>query len=229
MTASPGPWPVRSPGIQKISRARTHRGHLRRATLVCWFLFTTATAHAATSVLDDFFNKLRSISADFEQTVSNEHGQIIQRSVGRLYILRPGKFRWEYDSPYRQLIVSDGSRYWVYDEDLEQVTVHPLDETLSGTPAQLLSSDEPLEAHFEIHEFPDMGHTRLELVPIAPETNYQNLQLICDGKILSSMEIHDSFGQVTFLALHNLQRNPRLAPNLFSFTPPPGVDVVGRP
>lgn len=229
MTANPEPWSVRSPGLVKISHARTYRGYLRRAVLVCLFLFTTATAHAATSVLGDFFDKLRSISADFEQTVSNEHGQIVQHSVGRLYILRPGKFRWEYDSPYRQLIVSDGIRYWVYDEDLEQVTIHPLDETLSGTPAQLLSSDEPLEAHFEIHEFPDVGHTRLELVPIAPETNYQKLQLIFDDKTLSSMEIHDSFGQVTFLALHNLQRNPRLAPKLFSFTPPPGVDVLGRP
>lgn len=229
MTVRTNARPIRMPRVRKMSLTRMPPPRLLRTGLACLLMCTVATARAATSVLDEFFNTLRSISAEFEQTVSNERGEIVQRSTGRLYILRPGKFRWEYDSPYHQLIVSDGIRYWVYDEDLEQVTVHPLDETLSGTPAQLLSSNEPLEAHFAIHEIPGTGPTRMELVPIAPETNYQKLLLSFNGTTLATMEIHDSFGQVTFLALHHLQRNPRLDADLFSFTPPPGVDVVGRP
>jgi outer membrane lipoprotein carrier protein len=180
--------------------------------------------------LDRFLKDTQSLRADFGQTVTDANGKVIQQGRGEMLIARPGRFRWEYRKPYEQLIVSDGKRLWVYDPELEQVTVKSVDEALGNTPALLLAGVHPLEQNFKIRETAGPGDALgwVELLPKAEDTNFVRILLGFSGQQLKRMELYDSFDQVTRLDFQNAQRNPQLAPELFKFKPPPGVDVVGE-
>ena len=104
------------------------------------------------AIFSGFFNGLITMQADFDQQVLDGNRQLLQSSQGHMWIMRPGRFRWDYKSPYKQQLVADGERLWSYDEELEQVTVQPASEVLTSTPAMLLSGDQPLELLFDIEE-----------------------------------------------------------------------------
>jgi outer membrane lipoprotein carrier protein len=180
--------------------------------------------------LDRFLEDTQSLRADFAQTVTDANGKVIQQGQGEMLIARPGRFRWEYRKPYEQLIVSDGKRLWVYDPELEQVTVKSVDEALGNTPALLLAGVHPLEQDFKIRETAGPGDALawVELLPKAEDTHFVRILLGFAGQQLEQMALYDSFGQVTRLDFEDAQRNPPLAPESFRFEPPPGVDVVGE-
>ena len=142
---------------------------------------------------------------------------------------RPGKFRWDYLEPYKQLIVSDGSKIWIYDTELEQVTVKPIESGLSDTPALLLSGDKPLDQAFVITDLGENGGLEwVELMPKVSDTSFERVRLGFGKDDLQGMELVDNFGQTTRLDFTNLKRNPAVEQSLFAFTPPPGVDVIGE-
>ncbi|MEQ6341499.1 MAG: outer membrane lipoprotein chaperone LolA [Gammaproteobacteria bacterium] len=187
----------------------------------------TYAADANGERLQRFFTEVKSLRADFEQTVTDAKGKVIQEAKGTFALQRPGKFRWDYRAPYQQVIVADGRKIWVYDTDLEQVTVKPLDSALGGTPAQLLSGIRPLEQDFVITGLgPRDGLEWVELVSKAKEKEFERVRLGFDQRDLRMMEIADSFGQSTRLKFSNLQRNPAIDAKTFVFVPPKGVDVV---
>ena len=142
-----------------------------------------------------------------------------------MWIMRPGRFRWDYETPYRQQLVADGERLWSYDEDLEQVTVQAAAEVLTATPAMLLSGEQPLEEVFNIEA---SGPQSIQLTPKTDDSNVTGLQLHFAGGLLQRIVARDSFGNTTTFDFFNLERNPELPPELFHFEPPAGADVVGE-
>ena len=180
--------------------------------------------------LERFLHDLTTIKAGFVQTLNNAAGELIEKSEGIMAVQRPGMFRLEYQNPYEQMYVADGNNLWFYDRDLEQVTVKPQSDALGSTPALLLSTTEPLENNFEVREKGEHeGFHWLELNPKDPDSNFDYVTLAMDGDILRAMEMVDGFGQTTRLLFDPMVRNPGLASDVFSFTPPPGVDVIGEP
>lgn len=179
--------------------------------------------------LERFLNGLTTIKAAFVQTLNNASGELIEKSEGIMAVERPGKFRLQYQNPYEQLYVADGKNIWMYDRDLEQVSVKPQTEALGSTPALLLSTVEPLQTNFELRELGEHeGLVWLELNPKAADSNFDFVKLAMDGDLLRAMEMVDGFGQTTRLYFDPMSRNPKLDAELFHFVPPPGVDVIGE-
>lgn len=178
--------------------------------------------------LKSFLNNSRTVKAQFTQTVLDRNGKQIQAASGSMQFSRPGKFRWEYARPYPQLIVGDGTRVWMHDADLNQVTVRKLDQALGNTPAALLAGNNAIEQNFTLAEGGKKnGLDWVEASPRTKEGGFEHIRLAFRASTLEVMELRDHFGQTTFIRFSGLELNPRLAPQLFSFTPPQGADVVG--
>ena len=193
------------------------------------FLLPLAAHADAIAELKSFIAATRSGQADFTQVVVNKNGERIQSASGIMQFQRPGKFRWEYRKPYEQLIVGDGAKFWLYDIDLEQVTVKKLDAALGSSPAALLSGSNEIERDFTLHDIGKQGGLDwLEAVPKSKESSFEAIRMAFDAQgELAVMELRDTFGQDTVLHFANMKRNPSLAPSLFRFVPPKGADVLG--
>ena len=204
---------------------------MKRFTVVvplCLLLHSVGVAAGAgEDRLRAFLAEVQSLSANFEQVLLTADGAEIQRASGEVLIQRPRRFRWNYRQPYEQLILADGERLWIYDNDLRQVTVSRLDAALGRTPAMVLSSDQPVDEAFTLTELGDaMGLTWLRLTPKTPDTDYRELRLGFFADTLSVMELHDNLEQVTRLQFTGLTRNPAITSRQFQFSPPAGVDVI---
>jgi outer membrane lipoprotein carrier protein len=199
-------------------------------SLLCFSPFLhAADAGLGQQRLESFLKELTTIKAAFVQTLNNAGGELIERSEGIMAVERPGKFRLEYQNPYEQLYVADGKNIWMYDRDLEQVTVKPQSEALGSTPALLLSTVEPLDTNFELRELGEHeGFVWLELNPKDADSNFDFVKLAMEGETLRAMEMVDGFGQTTRLYFDPMTRNPKLDVDVFRFVPPPGVDVIGE-
>lgn len=192
-------------------------------------LHSVAFAESTLDKLHTFFQDVKTMRADFKQTVLDARFQTAKSATGVLEIQRPGKFRWDYKSPYEQTIVADGKKLWIYDKDLEQVTVKPMNVVLGNTPAMLLSGGQSLEKNFEIKELSshEAGLEWLELLPKDRDANFKNVRLGFGAKYLEQMMLLDSFDQTTQLIFTNIQYNLKIDPQVFKFIPPKGVDVIG--
>jgi len=193
-------------------------------------LLLPAATHAAKvpPYVTDFFAGLHTLQADFEQQVTDGNNRPLQSSQGHMWIKRPGRFRWDYETPYRQQLVADGKRLWSYDEDLEQVTVQKATDVLTSTPAMLLSGEEPLENVFNIEEVnPGGGEQHVLLIPKSDDSNVTRIHLFFSGKALARIKAEDNFGNTTTFSFTSFERNPPLDKTVFTFIPPAGADVVG--
>ncbi len=176
-----------------------------------------------------FFREVKSFEARFEQAVLDEGRHLVQESAGTLWIERPDRFRWEYELPYRQLIVGDGERIWVYDQALQQVTVRPLRGGLGDTPAVLLAGRGRLDEHFVVKDLGRQGTLDwAQLLPKRPDGGFVDIRIGFENGRLRMLEMIDGFGYTTRVTLRNTRENARIDPGKFRFTPPAGVDVVGE-
>jgi len=201
-------------------------GRCLRAVL--WLLVGLAPVLARADLVSDYFSGLESIQADFAQTVVDSNGETIQNSEGRVWMQRPGRFRWDYRTPYHQLIVADGKKLWTYDEDLEQATVKTLDSALSSTPAMLLSGYRPLAQVMDWE--PDSGgdgYTWFRLHPKERDAAVEKVRIAFKGDELAIIEVVDGFGNHTRIRFSNIQRNKKLDSGLFKLKLPEGTDIVG--
>jgi len=198
--------------------------------IIALFWGTPLVAGPATDRLNAFFAKEGAMRAEFVQTVQGAAFVQPEESRGMLLMQRPGKFRWDYRLPYEQQIIADGKQLWIYDMDLEQVIVKPLDEALGDTPALLLSGDGGAAQRFDIKELPDRGDGLLwvQLLPKQADTGFTIVKLGFDPQHLRSMELVDGFEQVTKLIFSNVETDISLPTNTFDFVPPKGVDVIGK-
>lgn len=191
--------------------------------ILCYLLPSGLYAHEA---LDRFFRNLDSLQAYFVQKLYSENGRLMETSLGRMQMQRPNKFRWNYQHPYGQLIVADGKSVWIYDSDLEQVTLKNLDKALGKTPAFLLSSNRSIEADYYVNQLSSKVGKRFELIPKDAQAQFDSMQIHLSEKTLLGLELIDNLGQKTFITFSQVKRNPRLAQELFIFTPPAGVDII---
>jgi outer membrane lipoprotein carrier protein len=184
----------------------------------------------AVSRVEAYLASLNTLAADFSQVVRNRDGQIVDRASGTLSLSRPDRFRWDYEKPYLQTIVADGKQLWLYDSDLEQVTVRALAQGLGSTPAMLLSGSGKVGDAFSSAGVQRMGDwTWYRLAPKQPGSDFEQVSLALDRKgELAAMELRDKLGQVTVIEFGGLRRNVALDQRLFRFEPPPGADVIGR-
>jgi outer membrane lipoprotein carrier protein len=189
-------------------------------------------ACSATAVEDvqKYLANLATWSADFTQTIDDSHGHVLRSAAGKLYLQRPGKFRWDYSQPSEQLVLADGKEIWFYDKDLAQANVRDMDTTLASTPASLLSGDGSLDTQFNIKALPAAGGLQwFSLIPKQTDTDFQLIRIGFDKEgELASMFLADKLGQLTQLTFTHPVRNAKFRADMFSFTPPPGVDVIGR-
>jgi outer membrane lipoprotein carrier protein len=197
------------------------------ATVVLGALAQPAAA-SGPERFSQFLKETRSARGGFEQQIRDRSGRLVQESRGTLAFQRPGKFRWVYEKPYSQLIVGDGQKVWIYDKDLEQVTVKRLDKALGSTPAALLAGSNDVARAFDISDAGRKdGVEWLEARPKDKDASFERIRMGFGASGLQTMELSDAFGQTTVLRFKSLERNPALDPALFRFSPPKGADVIG--
>lgn len=178
--------------------------------------------------LKAFLAATQGARGSFVQTVTARSGRKPQQSSGIFAFQRPGKFRWSYESPYPQLLVSDGVKFWSYDPDLKQVAVKKLGEAFGASPAALLAGRD-LEKHFVLKDDGvSDGVEFVEALPRGSETTFTRVRIGLAGNQPRVMEIHDSFGQATLLRFISFEANPTLPATTFGFIPPKGADVIGE-
>jgi len=190
-----------------------------------------ATAQAgAIEKLKSYIAATHSAQANFTQTVLDQNGKRMQSASGVMQFQRPGKFRWSYQKPYEQIIVGDGAKFWLYDVDLNQVTVKKLDAALGSSPAALLAGSNEIERGFSLKEAGAReGLEWLQASPKAQDSSFSAVLMGFDEHAsLVAMELNDSFGHKTVLRFSGMQRNPKIAGAQFQFVPPAGADVISN-
>jgi outer membrane lipoprotein carrier protein len=200
--------------------------HLLSCVLMLSLPFGAALAQDA--ALDEFSRGLRGLEGRFEQRVLSAEGREVERSAGRVAIAAPRQFRWQYESPFPQLIVADGDRVWIYDPDLEQVTVRRQSDEEQSSPLAALIEPGELERQFNVERIGEAeGLDWLRLTPRGEETAFTECELGLRAGELMAMRMTDTLGQRTEIRFSEWLRNPDFAPGTFRFVPEPGIDVVG--
>ena len=194
---------------------------------LCGSGFFTPAQASGLDQIKSFLESNRSARGVFTQSVVAKSGRKPQQSAGIFALQRPGKFRWSYEKPYKQLLVSDGNKLWSYDPDLNQVAVKKIGTAFGASPAALLAGQD-LDKHFELKEGAAAdGLEFVEATPRGGDASFERVKIGFAANRPVSMEIHDSFGQVTVLRFTQFEPNPALPASLFRFVAPAGADVVG--
>ena len=190
--------------------------------VLLWLLAANAGADALAS-LSEALAEINTYRAQFTQKIFDQDQQLIQESHGELYASRPGKLRWISGEPYEQLIVVDGEQIWRYEEDLQQVVVSDYSDDLGDTPALLLSGDiESIGARYQVNALDG----QFELLPRDPQSLFRAMRVTLEQGVLTGLLLEDTLGQTTQLEFSAIELNPQLDDALFTFEPPPGVDVL---
>lgn len=191
-------------------------------------LMANAADDEAAVQLRKLLDAMNSLQGGFTQITYDKDGAEQETSTGNFMLMRPGKFYWETRDPMPQLLVSNNKTIWLYDPDLETVTVREFTDDLRETPALLLSADvEQLRKQFSVTR--DDKNTSAEsftLTPKVTEGMFQHLTLVFKNAQLTEFSIKDSLGQLTRCVLGNVQRNKPLAEEKFFFQIPEGVEVL---
>jgi outer membrane lipoprotein carrier protein len=196
--------------------------------LIAGLLLPVAAMANGLDQLKAFLDTTKTANGSFAQSVVGKSGKKPQQSLGSFALARPGKFRWHYEKPYQQLLVSDGEKLWSYDPDLNQVTVKKLGKALGSSPAALLAGGD-LDAHFSLKDAGTVeGVDMVDATPKAADGTFERVRIGFKGNLPRVMEIRDNFGQVTTLIFTEFRSNPTLGKDEFKFTPPKGADIVGE-
>jgi len=201
-----------------------------RTLLLIATLFAATLAHADTarSRMEAFSKDLKSVTARFSQSVTDANGERGDESRGTMALMAPRQFRWETTDPYEQTIVADGTRVWVFEPDLQQVSVRSQSLEEAHSPLTVLTDLSQLDSQFGASESGERdGLLWLKLVPQAKEPEFEYAELGFSAGALERMLFKDQLGNTTEIRFSDWKRNPRLAPDMFRFTPPKGVDVIG--
>ena len=196
--------------------------------VLCLILSLSANATGLERI-KEYFQNIQSASADFHQVVTDKQGHKTQDVTGVMQLQKPNKFRWDYNKPFVQQIIGDGEKIWLFDPELNQVTVRSFAKAAGSSPAALLAGGKEMERSFVIKDASRKGTLEWVLaVPKIGETGFERLFLGFKGDALMEMELHDSFGNRTAIQFINVVRNPKLSADLFKFTPPRDADVLGE-
>jgi len=191
---------------------------------------SSATSDAARGLatLEAFLDGVRSLTADFTQELYGADQRLLETETGTLSLARPNRFRWSYVRPTELVVVADGTKLWMYDVELSQVTVAPLDETVGSSPAMLLSGDRSVRDGFDVVQTYTLdGLDWVKLAPKADASDFTSVLIGFDGNAPQRLELVDGLNQVTRIVFANVVVNPSLDDGIFRFQPPAGVDVIG--
>jgi outer membrane lipoprotein carrier protein len=200
---------------------------------VCVFAGSAAAQPAAPAEdgfarLDAFLSGVQSLTAEFKQELWTADHRLLQTETGTLALHRPNRFRWTYREPTELTVVADGERLWIYDVELAQVTVAPLDSTVGSSPAMLLSGDRAVRDGFEVVDtYPLDGLDWVKLAPKTAGTDFASVLIGFSDSVPKRLELVDGLNQVTRIELDDLAVNPEIGDGTFEFVPPDGVDVIG--
>lgn len=187
-----------------------------------------AAQSSAVQEMRAFLNRVHSLKADFTQVVLDANLQTVKQSSGTLAIKRPNRFRWDYAAPNQEIIDADGTRVWMYDVELQQVTVKPLTGTLAASPAVLLAGSNDVQQNFTVRDLgSENGLEWVGIIPKVSDTDFDNVRLGFRGDMIEVMELKDALGNLTRITFSHVRVNPSLPDSLFQFTPPAGADVIG--
>ena len=186
-------------------------------------------ADTARTIVSGFIESTESYHAKFVQVLQNSAGEVLEEETGQLWLQRPGKFRWEYAIPWERQIVANEADIWLYDAELEQITVRSAEGALLESPAALLVGDlSALDDYRSSGVRTPDGFTLVNLEPLTGQGDFQLIGLgFMDGKLVS-LELHDRFGQLTLIRFSSIVRNPKLNQDIFSFELPDGADVIDQ-
>ena len=197
------------------------------AVAYCVLWLALPAGAAGVDTLKTYLRETSSARAQFSQVVYDRNKRKLQETSGTMQFARPGRIRWAYEKPYEQLIIGDGAKLWVYDKDLNQVTVKGITQAIGGSPAALLAGSNDIDKEFRVSDAGAQdGLQWIEAVPRSSEATFQKVRMGFGKSGLEAMELVDGFGQLTIVRFSQVERNPKLAADLFKFTPPPGADVI---
>lgn len=200
---------------------------LAASALGLTFAAPGAWADDAAERLTERLDPLENYQATFEQQILDGSGERLQNARGEMWLSRPGMLRWEVEAPYSQIVVSDGDDVYLYDPDLEQVTVQPMDNRVSHTPALLLSgSANELTASYDVYHEQENSDDIFTLIPTSADTLFEELNMVFDGDTLTELWMMDSTGQRTAITFSDITRNGTIDDSLFDFEAPEGTDVI---
>ncbi len=190
-------------------------------------LIGRAEAAPGIDLLRGFLESVQTMSAAFKQELFDASQRSIEVASGTVKLMRPGRFYWTYREPYERVLVADGERIWMYDPDLEQVTVRDLKAGLGNTPAALLTGDLAVLDNFEVVETTQTDNILwLQLVPVKRDGDFDRISLGFFGPRLVQFELKDRLGQTTRVEFNDIQLNPTLDSDEFRFKIPEGADVI---
>ncbi|MEP7042005.1 MAG: outer membrane lipoprotein chaperone LolA [Dokdonella sp.] len=202
-----------------------------RVSLFFLLAICSFVAHAADTArtrMEAFSKGLNAVSADFNQSVTDANGHRGDGSQGTLTLQAPRQFRWDTTKPYEQTLVADGERVWIYEPDLQQVSVRSQNSEEAHSPLTVLTDHSQLDSQFNASEAGERdGLTWLKLTSKAKEPEFEYAELGFDAQNLQRMLFKDQLGNTTEIRFSDWKRNPKLAAGSFKFTPPQGVDVIG--
>lgn len=204
----------------------TGRRVLKQLILSLVLVLSAVAAQAAgLDQLRSFLTQTTSARGEFVQRVSRNTSA--QQSSGRFVFQRPGRFRWSYEKPYEQLIIGDGERLTIFDKDLNQATIRKLQAALPSSPASILFGSNDFEREFDVTELGARdGLEWIRARPKAKDTPFERIEIGFRDGLPGGMLLVDNFGQTTTLTFAKVERNPKLEPDAFRFTPPKGADVL---
>ena len=196
-------------------------------TLLLSSFCTLAKASPGLEAMDYFFKEIQTFEARFGQIVLDEELNEIDDGQGKMWIKRPGLFRWDYEPPDAQEIVGDGSNVWVYDIELEQVTVRSQDEALGRSPAILLAATGNIEDNYIVEDIGTQGRFDwVNLIPKDSDSEFTEVRIGFEDNRLRLLELLDNLGQRTRISFVDLKENTPIDITVFDFIPPEGVDVI---
>lgn len=195
-------------------------------SVVLSFFCGSVFADANADYLQEKLNKIKTMQASFKQVIKAKNADNANSS-GKMAMAKPNHFRWQTTQPMPQLFIADGQKLWVYDEELEQVSVRPQSKNLKGAAAIFLSdNNQHVGDDFEINMFHQHNRDHFYLKAKAERSSFSRVELVFTGDNIHAIDLFDELGQHTHVTFSQVKLNPELSSNLFKFTVPKGTDVV---
>ncbi|MES2217850.1 MAG: outer membrane lipoprotein chaperone LolA [Pseudomonadota bacterium] len=207
------------------------KNFFRIVVLLSGLICATAQAADASDQLTNLLLNIKTMQADFTQTVKDKSAKALQQTHGHMALERPGKFRWEVTKPIAQLIIANGTRLWIYDADLEQVTIRSFQHAAGQTPALLLSDstltlNKDFDVQLQLNPMAIANYQIFILTPKNKDDPFATIKLSFLNKKIQEMRLEDRLGHVTTISFQDVQVGMPLPSTLFTFKPAANVDVI---
>ena len=191
-----------------------------------YLIIVQASSANNNNPLQYFLTDLNTLEAKFFQTLINENGDNLEKTEGILYLKTPGSFFWHYQKPYEQKIISNGNKLWIFDEDLEQVTIKNIDNKIEQTPAGIILGNQSIKEHFvQVNLGIIDSYDWIELTPKDLDAQYKSIKIGFNNDNLGMMIIVDNLEQITRIDFADAKKNIKLSSEIFNFIVPDNIDI----